>query len=78
MNWKPTDGEPEGDPLYIWAPNSGKTGHGYLCAHDDECESEGAQWWGHKSREPEVWNSETNKGEPQDWVWGTDPANRWN
>lgn len=74
----PESGDPEGDPLYIWAPNSGNTGHGYICAHDDECGSEGDQWWGRKSEGDALWDAEENKGGPQDYVWGTDPENRWN
>ena len=72
-------GDAVGDPYYMWAPNEGDLGHGYVCAHDDECQEKGAQWWGYMSKGDKLWEAVSNKGGPQDFVWGySDPENRWN
>jgi hypothetical protein len=63
-----------GEAEFIWSPNS-KEGHGYVCAYDDECWSKGDQWWGHMSKDDALWEAVSNKGGPQDYVWGDE---RWN
>ncbi|KAL2208209.1 hypothetical protein CC79DRAFT_1333997 [Sarocladium strictum] len=54
-------------------------GHGYLGAFNDECHHPDADgWWGSQSKGDALWNSVSNRGGPQPYVWGSDPENRWN
>ncbi|KAL2206851.1 hypothetical protein CC79DRAFT_1335140 [Sarocladium strictum] len=84
QDWSHRSGQPpekgslvEKDPYYVWTPNTNK-GHGMVCAHDDECQSVGDEWWGYMSKGDRLWSAVSNKGGPQDFVWGSDPDNRWN
>lgn len=73
----PTDGEKTGEPYYIWLPNI-EAGNDMVCAHDDECQVKENEEWGYMSEGPRLWSAVSNKGGPQEFVWGIDPANRWN
>lgn len=71
-------GDKDGEPDWMWSPNS-KDGHGFVCAHDDECQSVDDEWWGYMSEGDNLWNAVSNKGGPQDFVWAADmPESRWN
>lgn len=55
MDWKrPNTGgdwTEDSDEYQMWSPNSDDVGHDYVCAWDDDCWSQGSEWWG-PSRTP--------------------------
>ncbi|KAL2201697.1 hypothetical protein CC79DRAFT_1326807 [Sarocladium strictum] len=76
-NVDPENGDKDRDEDWMWSPNR-KAGHSFVCAHDDECQSMDDEYWGYMSKGDNLWNAESNKGGPQDFVWQDDmPDSRW-
>ena len=67
-NQNAEDGKQIDGPFYLWAPNE-DAGHGYVCAHNEDCQVKGDEWWGHKSTEDTVFNEDNNAVGPSAYVW---------